>query len=198
MQTSRMVLALLAAALLAPAGGAGAAVTSSSDTGFVVGLSADVTASKTEVWKALIAPAKWWSAEHTWSGDAANLYIDSQATGCFCEKLPKPADAPAEQRIGSVEHMHIIFADPQRGMLRMKGGLGPLQGEPVDGVWTITLKPIDGGGTRIEWDYAVNGLMRVKGIEMAPLVDGVMEQQLARLAALFAPAASPGASPKLR
>ncbi|MDE2437729.1 MAG: SRPBCC family protein, partial [Sphingomonadales bacterium] len=140
-----------------------AEVASTSDSGFVVTQSVEVPASKSEVWKALVAPAKWWSSEHTWSGDAANLYIDAQATGCFCEKLPKPADAPADQRMGSVEHMRVVFADPQRGMLRMKGGLGPLQGEPVDGVWTITLKPSGKDGTRVEWDYAVTGLMRMKG-----------------------------------
>ena len=186
MRKTWMIAALLACSLLPGAGPAGAEVSLQSDSGFIIALSSETPASKDAVWKMLVTPAKWWMSEHTWSGDAANLYIDSQATGCFCEKLPKPADAPGDQRMGSVEHMHIVFADPQRGLLRMKGGLGPMQGEPVDGVWTIELKPGANGGTIIVWDYAVSGLMRMKGGDMAPAVDQVMSQQLARLVATLA------------
>jgi hypothetical protein len=186
MSKSWMIAAALAGSLLSGAGPAGAEVSVQSDTGFIISLSAETPATKDAVWKMLVTPAKWWSPDHTWSGDAANLYIDSQATGCFCEKLPKPADAPADQRMGSVEHMHIVFADPQRGLLRMKGGLGPLQGEPVDGVWTIELKLGPNGSTAIVWDYAVNGVMRMKGGEIAPVVDQVMSEQLARLVASLA------------
>lgn len=188
MRKTWLIAAALAGSLLPGAGPAGADVAAQSDSGFIVSLSAETPASKDVVWKMLIAPAKWWAAEHTWSGDAANLYIDSQATGCFCEKLPRPADAPDDQRMGSVEHMHIVFADPQRGMLRMKGGLGPLQGEPVDAVWTIELKPGPDGGTAIVWDYAVGGLVRMKGGDIAPAVDQVLSQQLARLVASLAAA----------
>ena len=192
MRTSWLWLGLLA--LGAPQT-VSAEVTVQSDSGFIISLASEVPAARADVWKALVNPAKWWSAEHTWSGDPANLYIDSQATGCFCEKLPKPADAPADQRMGSVEHMHIVFADPQTGYLRVRGGLGPLQDEPVEGVWTINLRPTAAGGTRIEWTYAVNGLMRMKGGDVAPLVDHVMADQLARLAALFTPTGAPPPAP---
>lgn len=189
------IVAALAGAALAMPHRSAAEVTLQNEAAFVVTHSVEIAAAKGHVWKALVSPAKWWSSEHTWSGDAANLYLDSQATGCFCEKLPKPADAPADQRMGSVEHMHIIFADPQKGILRMRGGLGPLQGEPVGGVWTIVLKPGENGGTRIEWDYAVTGLLRLKSEQMAPAVDMVLGQQLANLAALFAPADTPASTP---
>jgi uncharacterized protein YndB with AHSA1/START domain len=195
MRNSWIIAAALASALSATPRHAAAEVTLQSESAFVVAHSVEIAASKGDVWKALISPAKWWSSEHTWSGDAANLYLDSQATGCFCEKLPKSADAPADQRMGSVEHMHIVFADPQRGVLRLRGGLGPLQSEPVDGVWTITLKPGANGGTLVEWNYAVNGLLRLKGEQMAPAVDMVLSQQLARLAALFAPTDAPASAP---
>ena len=185
--------ALFAALLLAaPAVPVRAEVVAQSDAGFVIKQSVEVSADPQAVWKALIAPAKWWSSEHTWSHDAANLYLDAQATGCFCEKLPKPADAPADQRIGSVEHMHVIFADPQRGLLRMSGGLGPLQGEALNGTLTIELKKTE-TGTRIEMEYVVGGYMRMKSEEIAPAVDGVLGQQLAGLAKLFE-AAAPAAS----
>jgi len=187
------ITALFAALLLAaPAVPAQAEVVAQSDAGFVIKQSVEVSADQQAVWKALIAPAKWWSSEHTWSHDAANLYLDAQATGCFCEKLPKPADAPADQRIGSAEHMHVIFADPQRGLLRMSGALGPLQGEALNGTLTIELKKTE-TGTRIELEYVVGGYMRMKTEEIAPAVDGVLGQQLAGLAKLFevaAPAAS--------
>ena len=182
---------LLAALLLsAPAVPLRGEVVAQSDTGFIVKHSVEVTADQQAVWKALIAPAKWWSSDHTWSHDAANLYLDAQATGCFCEKLPRPADAPADQRIGSVEYMHVISADPQRGVLRMSGALGPLQGEALNGTLTIELKKTD-TGTRIQLEYVVGGYMRMKTDEIAPAVDMVLGQQLAGLAKLFETAPPP-------
>jgi uncharacterized protein YndB with AHSA1/START domain len=179
--------AVLAALTLAPHV-ARAEVVAQSDAGFVVKHSAEVTADPQAAWKMLIAPAKWWSSDHTWSKDAANLYLDAQATGCFCEKLPKPADAPADQRMGSVEHMHIVFADPQRGLLRMTGALGPLQGEALHGTLTVTLTKTE-TGTRIDLEYVVGGYMRFKGEEIAPAVDGMLGGQLAGLVkAVGAPA----------
>ncbi len=175
--------------LIAPAQ---AEVAETSDNGFVIVLSVDAAASKTEVWRELVVPARWWSAQHTFSGDAANLYIDAQATGCFCEKLPKAPDAPVDQRMGSVEHMHVVHADPQRGVLRMVGGLGPLQGEAVIGTLTVSLKPA-AGGTRIEWEYVVGGHMRSKADTIAPLVDIVLAEQMERLGDRVSTAA--GAAP---
>lgn len=169
------------AASVAWAGAAQAEVTTKSDDGFALTLSVETAASKGDAWRELLTPAHWWAAEHTWSGDPANLYIDGQATGCFCEKLPRPKDAPEGQRMGSVEHLHVVYADPQAGLLRMTGALGPLQSEPVRGTMTVTLKP-GAGGTRIELTYRVAGFVTMKGTELAPLVDKVLGDQLARLA----------------
>lgn len=175
----RLIGCALSAALVL-SGPAAAEVTASSETGFVSRNTVEVKASPQDAWKTLIAPAGWWNGEHTYSGDAANMWLDAQATGCFCEKLPAK-DAPAGQRPGSVEHMHIIHADAGK-VLRMSGGLGPLQSEAVNGTLTITLKPVD-GGTRILWEYVVGGYMRYKTAEIAPAVDGVMAEQIGRLAA---------------
>jgi hypothetical protein len=174
------------AGLLFHAPSAHAEVVSATDGGFVIRLAADAAASRTAAWQALIAPGKWWSDDHTYSGKATNMYIDAQATGCFCEKIPRPADAPETQRMGSVEHMHVIYADPAQGVLRMSGGLGPLQGEAVKGTLTMTVKTIE-GGSRITWEYAVGGFMRMKPEEIAPLVDQVLSEQIARLAASLTP-----------
>jgi hypothetical protein len=181
----RIAVALATSTLaLGSAAPAAAEVVAVSDAGFTVKHSIVAAADKTAVWKALLAPAKWWSSAHTWSGQADNLYLDAQATGCFCEKLPRPADAPADQRMGSVEHMHIVYADPQAGILRMTGGLGPLQGEALGGIMTIKLTAVV-GGTRIDVEYAVGGLLRIKGDAIAPAVDSVLGQQFGRLAGLF-------------
>ena len=186
--------ALLAAAalsmLLAPAEPSQAEIVAQSEAGFVIKLTAETAAPQDVAWRMLIAPAKWWSSDHTWSHDAANLYLDAQATGCFCEKLPKPADAPAGQRLGSSEHMHVIFADPQRGILRMSGALGPLQGEALNGTLTFTLVKTE-SGTRIDLEYVVGGYMRLKGEEIAPAVDAMLGQQLASLAAALNAAVPP-------
>lgn len=184
----RAVLALAAATLLSVP--AQAELAASSDAGFVSDNSVTIAADPGAVWKVLVAPNQWWSPSHTYSGDAGNLYLDAQATGCFCEKLPKPADAPEAQRMGSVEHMHVVYADPQRGVLRMVGGLGPLQGEAVHGVLTVTLKR-EGEGTRMHWRYAVGGVWQAKVGEIGPLVDKVLAEQVRRLADKAAPAAGP-------
>jgi hypothetical protein len=181
---------LIAAATLALAGPLHADLAATSDAGFVVDHSAVVAAEPAVVWKLLVAPNQWWSPSHTYTGDASNLYMDAQATGCFCEKLPKPADAPDDQRMGSVEHMHVVYADPQRGVLRLVGGLGPLQAEAVHGVLTITLKR-EGEATRMHWRYAVGGVWQAKPAELAPLVDKMLGEQVERLSAKAAPAPGP-------
>lgn len=160
---------------------ASAEVVASSESGFVIRLSTEVAADANETWRTLVTPAQWWNKAHTFSGDAANLYIDSQATGCFCEKLPAAKDAPAGRRPGSVEHMRLIHVDPGK-VLRMSGSLGPLQSEALDGTMTITLKPV-GGKTRILWEYVVGGYMRFKPDEIAPAVNKMLAEQLESLAA---------------
>ena len=179
----RLIPAALFALSAAPALGEVAAL---SDTGFVIKHSAQASAGKSETWKVLTAPSRWWSGDHTYSGDAANLWLDAQATGCFCEKLPRPKGAPETQRIGSIEHMHVVYADPQAGVLRMTGGLGPLQQDSAGGTLTVTLSPAGtpaGEGTRIDWTYVVSGLVVLKPQEIAPLVDKVLGEQFERLAA---------------
>ena len=158
-----------------------AEVVANTDAGFVIRLTEEVTATPQESWKVLLTPGEWWSGEHTYSGDAKNLYLDAQATGCFCEKLPRPKNAPEDQRNGSIEHMHIVYAEPNR-VLRLTGGLGPLQSEAVHGTLTMTFKAVP-GGTRILWEYVVGGYMRYKSDKIGPVVDKVMGEQIRRLGA---------------
>lgn len=126
-----------------------------------------------EIWDVLRSPQKWWSKDHTYSEDSANLYLDSQATGCFCEKLPGK---------GSVEHARIVYSQPPR-MLRLSGALGPLQAEPVTGVLTFKLDPDGAGATKVTLTYVVGGHVRGGTEAMAVTVDRVLAQQLAGLKA---------------
>ncbi len=176
------------AATLMLAQPASAEVIKQGDDSFVTRDAVVVKATPFEAWQALITPSQWWNDNHTWSADAENLYISAQAGGCFCELLPSPKDAPEGVRRGSAHHMTVVLADPPKA-LRMRGGLGPLQSEPVDGVLTITLTATD-KGTVIVFEYVVGGYMRFETSEIAKAVDGVMSQQLAGLAKLLGPVAA--------
>ena len=165
-------------ALTAPP--ASAEVIASSESGFVTRATAEVPTDPAAAWTALIAPQNWWNKAHTFSGDSANLYLDAQGGGCFCEKLPLKDGAPGT-RGGSVAHMRVVYADPGKA-LRMVGALGPVQSEALTGTLTVTLKP-GGAGTRIVMEYVVGGYMRYKVEEIAPAVDKVLAEQLAGLSA---------------
>lgn len=183
------LLPLLAAAALLPSVPAAAEITASGPNGFVSHNEAVVKASPKEVWLALITPADWWDSAHTWSGDAANLTLTPQAGGCFCEKIPEVDEPERFTLEGSVEHMRVIQAYPERA-LRMLGALGPLQSEPVVGVLTIVISEVD-EGTRIVWEYNVGGAMRYEVPVIARAVDGVMAIQLTALAGRLDPVALP-------
>lgn len=152
-----------------------AKVIDQSDLGFSVAHTAQVAASPDEVWTMLRMPQKWWSKDHSWSGDADNFWLDSQAGGCFCEKLPHP-----DGSFGSVQHARIIFANPGH-MLRLSGALGPLQSEAVTGTLTIQIKKTP-TGSALRFDYVVGGYMRLKAEDIAPAVDNVIGEQLVGLA----------------
>lgn len=175
--------AAVAVSLLAIGSAAQAEIIEASDAGFVTRDEAVVEASPKDVWLALISPAKWWNDAHTWSGDASNMTLKPQAGGCFCERIPEDPDPAKITLEGSVEHMRVLQAYPERA-LRMSGGLGPLQSEPVSGVLTIAISEVD-EGTRVVWEYVVGGFMRYDVSVIAPAVDGVMSQQLEGLAILL-------------
>jgi hypothetical protein len=156
---------------------ASAEVAQSSDSGFVSHNEVLVRASPEQAWDEMLQPANWWNADHTYSGDSRFLVLRATVGGCFCEAIESAADDPD----GEIEHMRVIYMRPY-STLRMTGGLGPLQSEAVTGVLTVTLAP-EGEMTRITWDYVVGGYMRMSMVELAPLVDQVVGEQLLRLAA---------------
>lgn len=189
MRTASAALAATLAAVTLAAAPARAEVVQQADNGFVVQASVTVATDPDATFAMLRTPAKWWDKDHTWTGNAENLYMDAQAGGCFCELIPNEptteGGAPQRTLRGSVQHMQILYVDPGR-LLRLSGALGPLQGEAVTGVLTLTLKPIK-GGTRISMDYVVGGFMRMSTAEIAPAVDKVMAAQLSRLGMALGP-----------
>ncbi|WP_298334049.1 SRPBCC family protein [uncultured Erythrobacter sp.] len=186
---NRFVMATAGAAMAASASPALAEVAEANEDHFITRSEAVVEANAKETWLALISPAGWWSSEHTWSADSANLKLTPQAGGCFCETIPE-VDEPGRITLeGSVEHMRVIQAYPEVA-LRMSGALGPLQSEPVSGVLTIALSDAEEGEdgsarTRIVWEYNVGGKMRYPIPDISRAVDGVMTLQLTRLAELL-------------
>lgn len=159
------LLLLLLAAIAVPAH---AEVVTATPGGFEVKQVVTADAPLQQTWDALKAPARWWSKDHTYSDDAANLYLDAQATGCFCERMPDK---------GSVEHMRIVYIQPPR-MIRMTGALGPLQAEGVNGTLAIVLTPEGSNATRVTLTYVVGGYIRAGGEAIAPKVDEVLAQQM--------------------
>lgn len=168
-------LSLLSALLLAFAPVAQAEVTAVGDSGFVVHHGVDVTAEPAAVFQTMVGEVSaWWLSDHTWSGNSANLSIERHAGGCFCEQLPDG---------GSVEHLRVVHIQPGH-LIRLQGGLGPLQEMGLNGAmtWTVSHHP-DSGGSRIEWRYTVHGFLPDGFEEISAAVDQVLGLQLASLTA---------------
>jgi uncharacterized protein YndB with AHSA1/START domain len=147
---------------------AGAADVSSN--GFLVRHEMTIAAPAGKVYDALTGQVgAWWNAQHTYSGDSRNLSIDLHPGGCFCERLAN----------GGVEHMRVTQWRRNQ-LLRMSGGLGPLQGSGVAGSMTWLLSPAD-NATRLELTYSVGGYIAGGFESIAPAVERVLGEQATRL-----------------
>lgn len=160
--------------------GAPAAVKDAAPAGFTVENTVVVPVDAEAAWRGLVGDVdRWWPKDHTWWGAASRLSIDARAGGCFCE-------------IGGArqaQHMVVAYVDPQR-LLRMTGGLGPLQGMGLHGALEWRLAPAE-GGTRITLHYRVGGYTPDDLSKFAPVVDRVQAQQLGALAAHLRAARTP-------
>lgn len=159
----------LSAALVA-ATPASAAVTSAVDHGFEIRHEVVLAMPPGAAWTRIGRIQDWWSKNHTYSGNAANLRLSLRPGGCFCETFPAG---------GGIEHMRVTYAAPGKRAV-LTGGLGPLLYEAVAGSLDITLKP-EGAGTRVTFTYRAAGFARANGKTMASLVDQVLGEQVARL-----------------
>ena len=168
--TKHVSVVLCAAAVALTVQHAVAAVDDVGRNGFQVTEHVQIAASPDRVYAALIHPAHWWSSDHTYSHNAANLTLDAKAGGCWCETMPDG---------GSVQHLVVVFASPGKA-LRLRGALGPLQGMAVDGALTVALKA-DGAATDVQMTYAVGGYAKDGFDGISQAVDHVLGEQLASL-----------------
>ena len=76
--------------------------------------------------------------------------------------------------------MQVVFVEPQK-VLRMTGGLGPLQGMGVFGSLDWVFEPVP-GGTQITLTYRVQGFTPDGFSKLAPVVAEVQGLQLQGLA----------------
>jgi len=141
-----------------------------SPAGFTVTLGRDIKAPPHQVFTALGQVGSWWTGAHTWSGKASNLSLALDAGGCFCERWEG----------NSVMHGQVIMLKPD-SMVRLQTSLGPLQAMAVNGVLTIQEQGKD-GGTALKLTYKVVGNSDSALDQLAPAVEGVLNEQLKRLA----------------
>lgn len=158
-------------ALAAVASTASAEVISTSSSGFQLRASAVLeNTTQAEAWAALGQWGRWWSSDHTYSGEASNLSLDVSAGGCLCEVWDG----------GQIEHGRVLLAVPATGLLRMNAPFGPLQSQPVTAILTYTIRPRAEGGVEVTQTFVVGGGDAATAA-MAPIVDTVMSEGLERL-----------------
>lgn len=172
-----MALSLVLGAAL-PASTARAETSMVSPNGFLVTHRIEVKAAPEQLFAAIGHPERWWSGEHTFSGNAANLSLGMAAGDCFCERWDG----------GSVEHARVIYVGRNQAV-RLLGAFGPLQGLGVNAVLTFGIAVKD-GKTILQLTYRVSGNADAGLDKMAAPVDAVLGEQVHRLAA-FADGVTP-------
>lgn len=165
---------VLAAGWIAAVAATAAAETSSvSPDGFVSSFRDEVKAPPEAVWKAITELPRWWSDQHTWSGQASNMSLDLHAGGCWCERWGEGQ---------SVQHGQVVLVQPGR-VIRLFASLGPLQELAVNGVLTIVTSAQE-GKTFLRLTYRVAGRGDAGLDKLAPVVDQVLSAQYRRLKSL--------------
>jgi len=172
METRAVVIAALAAAFVAAP--ESAEVKQAAPDGFAVGFTRTLDVPPAKAYAAIAAVDRWWSGEHTYSGDARNLSLGGNAGDCFCERWKD-----ATGRESSVRHGVVLMALPGQAF-RIEGAFGPLQGLGVNAVLSIGTRA-QGTGTILTMAYKVSGSAASGLDKLAPAVDAVLETQFTRL-----------------
>lgn len=172
--TSITTMAITAGLLAAAAAPVRAETSEISPSGFTITYAVVVDADPQKVWQAFTQLPAWWNSAHTWSGQAANLSLDSTAGGCWCERWGNGASAV---------HGRVLLAIPG-SVLRLQAWLGPLQEMPVAGVLSFGTARRD-DATRLRVTYRVAGAPDAGLDKLAPAVDKVIGEQVKRLKAFI-------------
>lgn len=144
--------------------------------GFEVRQQVQLVVPATEAMAAFGRVPSWWSKDHTYSGDSANLSFDLRPGGCFCEHFPKSG--------GGIEHLRVTYVKPGEEIV-LTGALGPLLGEAVTAVMRVSVEGI-AGGSQLTLDYRAAGFANGGGDKFAPMVDAMLAEQMARYRAFAA------------
>jgi len=163
----RIILAMVGLCLAGPAA---AAVVDAQPNGFELREEVQVAAPPGKVYAALGQVGRWWSSQHTYSGDASNLSLDLHVGGCFCERLPDG---------GETGHLIVDMVQPDK-LVRFAGALGPLAGTGGTGHLAVLLTAKD-GGSDVVLTYDFGGYGKGGLDKWASPVDRVLGVQLARL-----------------
>ena len=162
------------AALAAFASPARADLSGVSPSGFAINYREEVKAAPDDAWKAIVQLPRWWNSLHSWSGQAANMSLDAQAGGCWCERWGQGHSA---------QHGQVVLVQPGR-VIRLSAALGPLQELAVNGVLTIAAGAGSGaeaGKNFLRISYRVSGDASAGLDRLAPAVDKVIAEQFRRL-----------------
>lgn len=135
----------------------------------LIEITAKITAPAPTVYDAIVHIERWWSSEHTYSGDAKNLSMAAEPGGCFCERW----------KDGAVEHGRVVMA-LRNQTLRLVAPLGPLQARAVNAVLTFQLTFAEGVSS-LAVSYRVNGSSASALDKSAAAVDGVLTEAVQRL-----------------
>lgn len=152
-----------------------AEVVSISSNGFQVRHEVQLNIPPEEAYELLVNVGSWWNPSHTYTHNTKNLSIDARPGGCFCEKYHNG---------GGVQHMSVVHAAPGKA-LRMAGALGPMQAHGLAGSMSwdfIAQKPADNNQalSKLVLTYSVGGYMTGSFDKMAPMVNGMLGEQITR------------------
>jgi hypothetical protein len=159
----------IACALLVVPAPAAADVVSASSNGFEVRETVNLAVKPEVAFAAFGNIGAWWDAQHTYSGNSANLSLSLTPGGCFCERFPDG---------GGIEHMRVTYVEPGKHVI-LTGTLGPLLYEATTGVLDVQIKPV-AGGSQVTLDYRAAGFFKGGADKLAPGVDAVLANQLRR------------------
>ena len=143
-----------------------AAVKSSDAHSFTVEQSVVVQVPPARAWSAFGKVGEWWSGEHSFSKKTSNLRLELVPGGCWCETLPG----------GGVEFMRVTIARPPEELV-LSGALGPMLYDSAPGTMIVRFKPA-GSSTQVTMTYKATGFVDGNADKLAPLVDGVLGEQL--------------------
>jgi uncharacterized protein YndB with AHSA1/START domain len=160
---------VIALAMVAAPAAAQAEVVGATSNGFEIRHTVQVVMPTDRTFEAFTRVSEWWNKEHTYSGDSANLSLSVTPGGCFCERLPTG---------GGIEHLRVTYVVPGERIV-LTGSLGPLLYEATAGVMDVKVERI-AGGSRLILDYKVSGFAGGGAEKLAPAVDQVLGDQIAR------------------